>query len=418
MHQYIAAFGYFVMIFLAWLMSAHKLRFPWRVVVGGTLLQATFAWLTIKTVSGRKLFQSAGDCFNTLMDFVDVGNEKVFGESFRDHYFAFKVLPTIIFFSALMAVLYHLGVMQFVVRILGGIMQATLGTSGAESLSASANIFVGQTEAPLVVRPYVLKMTRSELMAVMVGGFSTVAGGVMALYVGWGIDAGHLMTESVISAPAGLLIAKVLQPEVDTPETLGLSNHKMPRETSNLIEAASTGAADGLKLALNVGAMLLAFFGLIAMLDYGLTHGSEWIFKLIGHSDWQPLTMSSILGVVFSPIAWLMGVEWKECASVGQLLGLKMVATELVAYSQLDVMMGDGPTGVAPTLSKRAILISTYALCGFSNFASIGIQIGGIGAMAPERRTDLTQLGMRAMLGGTLACCMTACIAGILMGDE
>lgn len=418
MHQYIAAFGYLVMIFLAWLMSSHRSRFPGRVVVGGTLLQVTFAWLTIKTASGRKFFQAAGDCFNTLMDFVDVGNEKVFGESFRDHYFAFKVLPTIIFFSALMAVLYHLGVMPFVVRILGGIMQATLGTSGAESLSASANIFVGQTEAPLVVRPYVLKMTRSELMAVMVGGFSTVAGGVMALYVGWGIDAGHLMTASVISAPAGLLIAKVLQPEVDTPETLGLSNHKMPRETSNLIEAASTGAADGLKLALNVGAMLLAFFGLIAMVDYGLTHGSEWIFKLIGHGDWQPLTMARILGVVFSPIAWLMGVEWKECSSVGELLGLKMVATELVAYSQLDVMMGDAATSVAPTLSKRAILISTYALCGFSNFASIGIQIGGIGAMAPERRKDLTQLGMRAMLGGTLACCMTACIAGILIGNE
>lgn len=414
MHQYIAVFGYFVMIFLAWLMSSHKLRFPWRVVLAGTLLQVTFAWLTIKTASGRQFFQAAGACFNTLMDFVDVGNEKVFGESFRDHYFAFKVLPTIIFFSSLMAVLYHLGVMQFVVRILGGVMQVTLGTSGAESLSASANIFVGQTEAPLVVRPYVLKMTRSELMAVMVGGFSTVAGGVMALYVGWGIDAGHLMTASVISAPAGLLIAKVLQPEVDSPETLGLSNHKMPRETSNLIEAASTGAADGLKLALNVGAMLLAFFGLIAMLDFGLTHGSEWVFKLIGQGDWQPLTMSNILGVVFSPIAWLMGVEWKECSSVGQLLGLKMVATELVAYSQLDVMMGDAQTGIAPTLSKRAILISTYALCGFSNFASIGIQIGGIGAMAPERRTDLTQLGMRAMLGGTLACCMTACIAGIL----
>ena len=418
MHQYIASFGYLFMIFLAWLMSSHKQRFPWRVVVGGTLLQVAFAWLTIKTASGRGVFQAAGACFNTLMDFVDVGNEKVFGESFRDHYFAFKVLPTIIFFSSLMAVLYHLGVMQFVVRILGGIMQATLGTSGAESLSASANIFVGQTEAPLVVRPYVLKMTRSELMAVMVGGFSTVAGGVMALYVGWGIDAGHLMTASVISAPAGLLIAKVLQPEVDTPETLGLSRHKMPRETSNLIEAASAGAADGLKLALNVGAMLLAFFGLIAMVDYGLTHGSEWIFKLIGHSDWQPLTMARILGVAFSPIAWLMGVEWKECSLVGQLLGIKMVATELVAYSQLDVMIGDPVTGVAPTLSKRSILISTYALCGFSNFASIGIQIGGIGAMAPERRTDLTQLGMRAMLGGTLACCMTACIAGILIGND
>ena len=415
MHQYIAAFGYFVMIFLAWLMSSHKRIFPWRVVLGGTLLQVTFAWLTIKTEGGRLFFEKAGACFNTLMDFVDEGNVRVFGDSFRDHYFAFKVLPTIIFFSALMSVLYHLGVMQFVVRILGYVMQVTLGTSGAESLSASANIFVGQTEAPLVVRPYVARMTRSELMAVMVGGFATVAGGVMALYVGWGIDAGHLMTASVISAPAGLLIAKVLQPEVDTPETLGVSKHAMPRETSNLIEAATTGAADGLKLALNVGAMLLAFFGLIAMLDYGLTHGSAWAFTLLGHQNWQPLTMSGILGVIFSPIAWLMGVEWKECSSVGQLLGVKMVATELVAYAQLDVMNGDLKTGVAPVLSKRAIIISTYALCGFSNFASIGIQIGGIGAIAPERRTDLTQLGMRAMLGGTLACCMTACVAGILI---
>ena len=415
MHQFIAAFGYFVMILLAWLMSSHKRVFPWRVVLGGTLLQVTFAWLTIKTKPGRIFFEKAGACFNTLMDFVDEGNVRVFGESFRDHYFAFKVLPTIIFFSALMSVLYHLGVMQFIVRILGYVMQVTLGTSGAESLSASANIFVGQTEAPLVVRPYVARMTRSELMAVMVGGFATVAGGVMALYVGWGIDAGHLMTASVISAPAGLLIAKVLQPEVDTPETLGVSKHSMPRETSNLIEAATTGAADGLKLALNVGAMLLAFFGLIAMLDYGLTHGSIWAFGLLGHQDWQPLTMSGILGVIFSPIAWLMGVEWRECASVGQLLGVKMVATELVAYAQLDVMMGNVETGIAPALSKRAIIISTYALCGFSNFASIGIQIGGIGAIAPERRTDLTQLGMRAMLGGTLACCMTACIAGILI---
>ena len=182
-----------------------------------------------------------------------------------------------------------------------------------------------------------------------------------------------------------------------------------------MIEAATTGAADGLKLALNVGAMLLAFFGLIAMLDYGLTHGSAWAFESLGHQNWQPLTMARILGVIFSPIAWLMGVEWKECSSVGQLLGVKMVATELVAYAQLDVMMGNVETGIAPALSRRAIIISTYALCGFSNFASIGIQIGGIGAIAPERRTDLTQLGMRAMLGGTLACCMTACIAGILV---
>ncbi len=414
MHQYIATFGYFCMIFLAWLMSSHKRWFPWRVVVGGTLLQFVFAWLTIRTEPGLLFFKKAGVVFNTLMDFVDEGNVRVFGENFRDHYFAFKVLPTIIFFSALMSVLYHLGIVQFIVRILGCVMQVTLGTSGAESLSAAANIFVGQTEAPLMVRPYVARMTRSELMSVMVGGFATVAGGVMALYVSWGIDAGHLMTASVISAPAGLLMAKVLQPEVDTPETSGLSGHAVPQETSNLIEAATTGAADGLKLALNVGAMLLAFFGLIAMLDYGLTHGSAWLFELLGHQDWQPLTMSRILGVVFSPIAWLMGVEWKECSSVGQLLGVKMVATELVAYSQLDVMIGDADAGIAPVLSKRSILISTYALCGFANFASIGIQIGGIGAIAPERRKDLTQLGMRAMLGGSLACCMTACVAGIL----
>ncbi len=414
MHQYIAAGGYFVMIFLSWLMSAHKRNFPWRVVFGGTLLQLTFAWFTIKTTAGRLFFEKAGVCFNTLMDFVDVGNAAVFGDNFREHYFAFKVLPTIIFFSSLMSVLYHLGVMQFVVRILGYVMQITLGTSGAESLSASANIFVGQTEAPLVVRPYVARMTRSELMAVMVGGFATVAGGVMALYVGWGIDAGHLMTASVISAPAALLIAKVLQPEVDTPETLGVSKHAMPRETSNLIEAATTGAADGLMLALNVGAMLIAFFGLIALIDYGLTHGSSWVFEVLGQKNWQPLTMSRILGVVFSPIAWLMGVGWKEWSCVGQLLGVKMVATELVAYSQLDAMIGDADAGIAPTLSQRAIIIATYALCGFANFASIGIQIGGIGAIAPERRKDLTELGLRAMLGGTLACCMTACIAGIL----
>ncbi|MEZ6032714.1 MAG: nucleoside transporter C-terminal domain-containing protein [Planctomycetaceae bacterium] len=414
MHQYIAAGGYFVMIFLAWLMSSRKRCFPWRVVFGGTLLQLMFAWFTIKTPAGRLIFEKAGACFNLLMNFVDVGNAAVFGDNFREHYFAFKVLPTIIFFSALMSVLYHLGVMQFVVRILGCVMQLTLGTSGAESLSASANIFVGQTEAPLVVRPYVARMTHSELMAVMVGGFATVAGGVMALYVGWGIDAGHLMTASVISAPAGLLIAKVLQPEVDTPQTRGVSKHVLPRETSNLIEAATTGAADGLMLALNVGAMLIAFFGLITMIDYGLTQGSAWAFASLGHGDWPPLTMSRILGVVFSPIAWLMGVEWKECTSVGQLLGVKMVATELVAYSQLDVMLGDPDAGIAPTLSRRAIIIATYALCGFANFASIGIQIGGIGAIAPERRRDLTQLGLRAMLGGTLACCMTACIAGIL----
>lgn len=411
MHQIIAAFGYFVMIFFAWLMSAHRTRFPWRVVAGGTLLQFAFAWLILNTALGLTLFQWIGDFFTQLLGFVDAGSSMVFGQDYKQHFFAFRVLPTIIFFSALMSVLYHLGVMQVVVRVISRVMQVTLGTSGAESLSASANIFVGQTEAPLVVKPYVAKMTRSELMAIMVGGFATIAGGVMAAYIDMGISAAHLVTASVISAPAGLLIAKVLQPEVDIPETLGAPEQDMPRTTSNLIEAATTGTSDGLHLALNVGAMLIAFLALIAMVDYGIEHLSAWFMATVGIAG-KPFTLTSILGTLFSPMAWLMGIEWKECEPAGELLGLKLVATEFVAYERLGSWTKLAPE--ARPLSERAVAIVTYALCGFSNFASIGIQIGGIGALAPERRRELTEIAFRAMLGGTLACCMTACIAGIL----
>ena len=413
MHRMIAACGLIAMIAIAWFLSSDRRRFPWRVVVGGMVLQVTFALMILRTRPGQSVFQLLGDFFTKLLDFVDAGSSFVFGEDFRQHYFAFKVLPTIIFFSAFMSILYHLGVMQFVVRLLGAVMQRTLGTSGAESLSAAANIFVGQTEAPLVIKPYLPGMTRSEMMAVMVGGFSTVAGGVMAAYVGMNINAAHLITASVISAPAALLIAKVLQPETDKPETSGLTSHSLPRETKNLIEAATVGASDGLRLALNVGAMLIAFMALIAMIDYGMEHISAWVMAQFGIVDAAPWTLSRLCGLVFAPLAWLIGIEWKECLAAGELLGIKMVANEFVAYERLSRWLAE-PVETR-VLSERSVTIITYALCGFSNFASIGIQVGGIGGLVPERRTELTQLGLRAMLGGTLACLMTACIAGIVI---
>lgn len=388
------------------------MRFPWRVVIGGTLLQLSFAWVILNTKTGLAFFGWIGTFFTRLLSFVDAGSRMVFGQGYEEHLIAFQVLPTIIFFSALMAVLYHLGVMQIVVRALGHVMQMTLKVSGAESLSASANIFVGQTEAPLVVRPYLAMMTRSELMAIMVGGFATIAGGVMAAYIKMGISAAHLLTASVISAPAGLLIAKVLLPEVEEPKTLGVFGQVMPRATGNLIEAATNGASEGLKLALNVGAMLIAFLALIAMVDFGLEHFSVWMLTTIGIPNPTPWTLTRILGTLFSPLAWLMGIEWKECRTAGELLGLKLVATEFVAYDRLGSWLKQTPD-VHP-LSERATVIMTYALCGFSNFASIGIQIGGIGALVPERRRELTEIAFRAMLGGTLACCMTACVAGVL----
>jgi CNT family concentrative nucleoside transporter len=396
--------GLFVMLLLSWLLSSHKSRVKLRVVLGGLLLQFAFALIILRTTAGRRFFDGVGAAFRTLIDFVDAGAEFVFGPKFQDFYVAFKVLPTIIFFSSLMSILYHLGLVQRVVAVFARVMQVVLGTSGAESLSASANIFVGQTEAPLVVRPYIDGMTRSELMAVMVGGFATIAGGVLAAYVGMGIDPVHLVTASVISAPAALVVAKVLQPEVDHPLTLGVVEVQIERTTVNVIDAAAVGAADGMKLALNVAAMLIAFLALIAMCDAAVV----WCGTCFGRT-WS---LAIGLGYAFAPLAWIMGIEARDCLKAGEILGLKMVANEFVAYAQLsDWMRPDS----AVRLSDRTVLILTYALCGFSNFGSIGIQIGGIGSIAPSRRTDLARLGLRAMLGGTLACCMTACIAGVLL---
>ncbi|MCH2200978.1 MAG: hypothetical protein MK102_03345, partial [Fuerstiella sp.] len=375
-HRIVAGMGLLVMVGLAWLLSSYKRRFPWRVFIVGMLMQLVLATVILRTDGGRKVFRALGDGVNTMLGFVDEGCRLVFGEHFTEYYFAFRVLPTIIFFSSLMAVLYHIGVMQFVVRKLAVALRYSLGTSGAESLSAAANIFVGQTEAPFVVRPYISRMTSSELMAMMTGGFATVAGGVLAVYIGFGIDAAHLMTASVISAPAGLLIAKVMLPETEVAETAGSQPAMIRRETTNIIDAATNGATEGLKLALNVAAMLIAFVGLIALFDYLLSSASLFVLNTtMGRQAEHGLTLAYCCGYLFYPLAWLMGIESCDCFNAAQLLGLKVVANELVAYQKMAAWISD--ESMQPEISARTAVILTYALSGFSNFASIGIQVGG-----------------------------------------
>ncbi|MEE2827188.1 MAG: nucleoside transporter C-terminal domain-containing protein [Planctomycetota bacterium] len=440
MQRLISFGGLFVLMGLAWLMSSHKKRVNLRMIVGGLSLQFVLAALVLGTVPGKKMFDGINVGFEHLNEFVQAGSNFVFGmdseqESYRKELrkqaedqgsaateqaetpsqprrtrqlmssFAFGVLPTIVFFASLMGILYHLGIMQLVVTAMARLMQYTLGVSGAESLAAAANVFVGHTEAPLVIRPYLSKLTLSELNAVMVGGFATVTGGLLVAYHEMGISAGHLVTASVISAPAALLVAKLMQPEVDTPETRGTAKVQVSRTGSNLIEAAAIGATDGLKLAVNVGVMLLAFLALIAMANAGI----GWIGSWFG----QTWSLEAGLGVLFAPIGWVMGIPWEECRHAGQLLGLKMVTNEFLAYDQLGQWLQEDST---VQISQRTQNIMIYALSGFSNFGAIGIQLGGIGGLAPDRRTDLAKLGLRAMIGGTIACCMTACVAGVLIG--
>jgi CNT family concentrative nucleoside transporter len=384
-------------------------------------MQFLFAFVVLCTGPGQAAFRVAGDFFNEVLGFVAAGTRFVFGINAEDNVqtkyrlvttFAFGVLPTIVFFSSLMAILYHLGVMQAVVGAMAWVMQKTLRTSGAETLSAAANIFVGQTEAPLLIRPYVAEMTDSELMAVMVGGFATVSGGLLAAYVAFGLDAGHLITASVISAPAALVIAKIVQPEVGEPKTRGTVRATVPRTAANMIEAAANGAAEGMKLALNVAAMLIAFLALIAMADAAVGALGDAAGRLTGAGevDWS---LSKTLGYLGAPLAWLMGIDSGECLRAGELLGLRMATNEIVAYERLAQWSAGGEP-----LSPRTKVIMTYALSGFANFSSIGIQIGGIGGMAEERRGDLARLGLRAMLAGTLACLMTACVAGVLISPD
>jgi CNT family concentrative nucleoside transporter len=414
MHRLISVLGILVFIGLAWLMSSHKRRVNPRIIVGGLLLQFVFAAIILQTTYGGAFFDLLDKAFTTLLSCVDAGSEFVFGPGFAEHFFAFKVLPTIIFFSAFMSIFYYYGVMQFIVSLFARLMQVTLGTSGAETLSAAANIFVGQTEAPLVVRPYISTMTTSELNAIMIGGFATMAGGVLAAFVDMGISAKHLLSASVMAAPAGLMIAKILQPEVDEPKTLGHVKLDVKDPSANVLEAVANGAVGGLQLALNVGAMLIVFLALIALINllvgwlgaqFGYVTGS-------GENIQYVWSLNAALGWIFRPFAWLMGIRWEDCARAGELLGLKMAANEFIAYARLSEW---GKPDSAVEISERTRLIMTYALCGFANFSSIGIQLGGIGGIAPERRGDLARLGLRAMLGGTLVAFINACVANIMM---
>ena len=416
--------GLFAMVGIAWLLSKHRGAVPWRVIGWGLGLQLVFGVLVLKTRAGIFVFGLLNDAVLALLDFTARGSEFVFGDYASEAFtIAINVLPTIVFFSSLMTVLYYLGVMQRVVRGFAWLMRRTMGTSGPETLSVAANSFVGMTEAPLMIAPFIGPMTMSELLAVMTGGFATVAGGVLAAYVGMLKDlvpniAGHLIAASVMSAPAALVIAKVLWPETEqserTESDVPLDGGLDGGEDVNVIDAAARGAAVGLRLALNVGAMLLAFIALVALANalIGLPVAlyNDWA-GLEGAAAFQPWTIQDILGWIFWPLAFLIGVPVAECATVATLLGEKLVLTEFIAY----LHFAEGLSTGAVTLSPRTLVIVSYALCGFANFGSIGIQLGGIGGLAPERRHDLARLGLRAMFGGLLASLMTAAVAGMLI---
>ncbi len=410
MERWIAILGLLVIMGLAWLIGDRNRNISYRIVIGGLLLQFGLALFILKTWVGVGIFTAIGDFAAALLGFVDAGSGFIFGGEYAHHFFAFRVLPTIIFISSLMAILYHLGILQRVIAGFAWVMQRTLQTSGSETLAAAANVFIGQTEAPLVIRPYVAAMTRSELMALMTGGFATIAGSVFAVYVSFGVAAGHLVAASVISAPASLLIAKLMIPETEQSATLGRVSVAVEQSHGNVMDAMASGALDGLRLALNVAALLIAILALVAMVDGLLGLLGGWIGGWFGYSwEWS---LAAIFGYVFAPFAWLMGIPWNECLLAGELLGTKMVLNEFIAYSTLGEW-SQPDSGVA--LSERTKTILTYALCGFANFGSIGIQIGGIGGIAPERRLDLARLGIKAMLGGTFAMMMTACVAGLLV---
>ena len=421
--------GLGVFVLIGWGLSVNRARVNWRLVAWGIGLQFIFALLILKTRPGEVVFEQLNVMFTELLAYTEDGARFLFGGLTQNNvpvgatpgatvetaaawantgaFFAFSVLPTIIFFSSLMTLLYYFGVMQWIVRGFAWVMIRTMGTSGGESLSAAGNIFVGQTEAPLLVKPFIKTMTNSELHAVMTGGFATVAGGVMAAYVGLLVAffpdiAGHLIAASVMSAPAALAISKIMYPETDESVTRGEIRVELEKIDANAIDAAARGASEGLFLALNVGAMLLAFLALLALMN-GIVGGVAGWFG-------AELSIQMILGWLGAPLAWLMGTPWKDALEIGTLLGEKTALNEFVAYLHLAEMLQGGSD-----LSGRSVVIATYALAGFANFSSIAIQIGGIGGLAPERRSDLSRLGLRAMIGGTLAAFMTASVVGILI---
>jgi concentrative nucleoside transporter, CNT family len=427
-------FGLFVLIAIAWIFSNNKSRVDWKLVGTGVLLQIVFAWFVLLTPYGNAIFDGMGKAFVTLLGFTTAGAEMILGPRMATpkefgFIFIFHALPTVIFFAALMGILYHLGIMQIIVKAMAWVITKIMKVSGAETTAVCASVFIGQTEAPLTVRPYINKMTDSELLTMMIGGMAHIAGGVMAIYIGMlaGSDtalqteyAKHFLAASIMAAPATLLIAKILIPETGVPVTTGKVEVHFQRESKNLIDAAAAGAADGMKLALNIAAMLLAFVALIAMLNGLLGWVGDWssINSMLNEGAAAgatpvKLNLGLILGYILAPIAWVIGIDWNDAVIAGGLIGQKVVLNEFVAYLQLAATpIGEGPGAI----SEHSRLILTYALCGFANFASIAIQIGGIGALAPERRSDLAKFGMRAVLGGSIATLMTATIAGVLIG--
>jgi len=405
-------FGAMVILTIAVAFSTNRRAIDWTTVAWGLSLQVLFALIVLKTAIGQRVFAVLGNAINKLLGFAGVGAAFVFGPLGDSSVwsramtgalgpagaqygviFAFQVLPTIIFIAALFAILYYFGVMQVVVRLFAVAMQRVMKASGAESLNVAASIFMGQTEAPLTIRPYLPEMTESELMTVMTSGMAHISGGIMAAYILFGIEAKHLLTAVIMTAPGTIMMAKMLVPETGQPKTMGTVKLEVEITDVNVIDAAGRGTGEGLHLALNVGAMLISFLALIAMVNY-----------LLGFAH---LSLQQIFGWVFAPVAWSMGVPWRDAPVIGNLLGTRMALNEFVAYSQL------GP--LKASLDPKSFTIATFALCGFANFSSIGIQIGGIGALAPDRRHDLARLGLRAMFAGTLANFMTATIAGFLL---
>jgi len=410
MDRFTGILGMLTVLGLAYAFSANRQAIRYKTVAWGLGLQIAFAFLIMRWEYGRLFFERLGAAANWLLDFAYYGTSFVFGDlgqknSPRGFYFAFQALPTIIFIAALFAVLYYLGIMQLVVKAAARVMTSLMGASGAESLNVAASIFMGQTEAPLTIRPFLPEATRSEMMTIMTSGMAHVSGGMMAAYIAYGIQAKHLLAAVIMTAPGTILLAKILVPETEKPLTAGrVENVQMERD-ANILGAISRGTIDGLHLALNVAAMLISFIALIYLVDgcFGAAHN-----VLASHGvAWFPSSVEQIFGWMFSPIAWLIGIPWRDCPAIGNLLGLRMVTNELVAFQRLGPMQS--------TLDPRSYTIATFALCGFANFSSIGIQIGGIGALAPNKRTELAQLGLRALMAGTMANLMSASIVGIMM---
>jgi len=395
--------GIITILALAYVFSADRKAIRIKTVVWGLGLQFALALFVLRTTAGVSIFRWTGEEINRLLSFAHDGSTFVFGQLGTPGntvaVFAFQVLPTIIFIAALFAILYYFGIMQIVVRAFAKVMTRLMGASGAESLNVAASIFLGQTEAPLTIRPFISAMTRSELMCIMTSGSAHVSGGIMAAYIAFGVEARHLLTAVIMTAPGTLLLAKMFVPETGKPRTAGDVHLKIERTDVNVIDAAARGTTEGLHLALNVAAMLIAFLALVALLNA--------ILGIIPMGGGEHLSLQWIFGRVAAPLAWLMGVPWKDCFQVGNLLATRLVLNELIAYSQL------GP--LKASLDPRSFVIATFALCGFANLSSIGIQIGGIGALAPERRQDLARLGFRAVAAGTLANYLSASIAGILL---